>query len=96
MSKHTKGQWLSGQWMNGPCESGWIDIWAIDKNGEKTLPFAACKHIDQDANARLIAAAPELLEALVDVMFRHVPFSIKADYAEKARAAIAKATGEQS
>jgi hypothetical protein len=45
------------------------------------------------ANARLIAAAPELLEALVDVMFRHFPFDNKSDYAQKARAAIAKATG---
>lgn len=46
------------------------------------------------ANARLIAAAPELLEALVDVMFRHVQFDNKSEYANKARAAIAKATGE--
>lgn len=37
----------------------------------------------------------ELLEALVDVMFRHVPFSNKAEYAEQARAVIAKAAGEQ-
>ena len=39
-------------------------------------------------------AAPELLEALVDVMFRHVPFGNKSEYANKARAAIAKATGD--
>lgn len=45
-------------------------------------------------DARLIAAAPELLEALVDVMFRHVPFDNKSEYATKARAVIAKATGE--
>lgn len=50
----------------------------------------------QQANARLIAAAPELLDALVDVMFQHVPFSNKADYAERARAAIAKATGGEA
>ena len=53
----------------------------------------------QEANARLIAAAPDLLEAL-----QHVALTISADdylldyfqtgYA-KARAAIAKATGEQ-
>ena len=35
----------------------------------------------------------ELLDALVDVMFRHVPFSNKAHYANHARAVIAKATG---
>lgn len=48
-----------------------------------------------EADAHLLAAAPELLEALVDVMFRHVPFSDKSAYAEKARVAIAKATGAQ-
>lgn len=50
----------------------------------------------EDARQALDAAGvPELLEVLVDVMFRHVPFSDKSAYAEKARAAIAKATGEQ-
>jgi hypothetical protein len=37
---------------------------------------------------------PDLLDALVEVMLRHVPFSNKEAYAEKAREAIAKATGE--
>jgi hypothetical protein len=44
-------------------------------------------------NARLIAAAPDLLEALKDVL-RYVP-SV-ADGAIKARAAIAKAEGENT
>jgi hypothetical protein len=39
-------------------------------------------------------ARPDLLDALVEVMLRHVPFSNKEPYAEKAREAIAKATGE--
>jgi hypothetical protein len=42
----------------------------------------------------LLRVNAELVEALADVMFRHVPFTNKAEYAEKARAAIAKATGE--
>ena len=46
------------------------------------------------ANARLIAAAPELLEALQFVMSAH---GEQLDWAfEQARAAIAKATGEQA
>jgi hypothetical protein len=51
-----------------------------------------------EANARLIAAAPELLEALADIMNRHassVLFHDKA-LAEKAWGAIAKARGESS
>lgn len=65
----------------GRDERGEVDICHVG-NGPRS-----------EANARLIAAAPELLEALVDVMFRHVPFENKSEYAEKARAAIAKAIG---
>jgi hypothetical protein len=58
----------------------------------------------QDANGRLIAAAPELLEALQDMLAVHgvrwehargdssIPTSW-VELSEKARAAIAKATG---
>lgn len=48
------------------------------------------------ANARLIAAAPELLETLraVDVLFGHLAKdSTQLSWLENARAAIAKATG---
>ena len=43
------------------------------------------------ANARLIAAAPELLEALQNAIAAGLPHEV----AEVARAAIAKAKGEQ-
>lgn len=54
-------------------------------------------HTDEaKANARLIAAAPELLEVaqsiLADDMLQYLP----AEYIAKVRAAIAKATGDQS
>ena len=50
----------------------------------------------QEANARLIAAAPELLEALQSVLDNCLDSEgLCAAYA-KARAAIAKATGEQA
>ena len=45
------------------------------------------------ANARLIAAAPDLLEALQDMVSDHA--SLSAATLAFARAAIAKATGEQ-
>jgi hypothetical protein len=53
----------------------------------------------QAANARLIAAAPELLEALILMVqqFTKTPSTLKDSQARvKAHAAIAKAIGEQA
>lgn len=93
MSKHTQGPWFSGP----KCEiSGWVDIFSIEADGGKSLPFAACKHHDQEANARLIAAAPELLEAL-KLCYEHCrlyhPEVEQNNVGESVRAAIAKAEG---
>ncbi|NVD44355.1 hypothetical protein [Qipengyuania atrilutea] len=46
------------------------------------------------ANARLIAASPDLLEALEECLREHGGFTIKGECERKARAAIAKARGE--
>ena len=55
---HTPGPWIA----EVVDRSDWIDI--VRMNGKsKSLPFAACKHFDQEANAKLIAAAPDLLAA---------------------------------
>lgn len=94
-AKHTPGPWTltgsGGQWESRLSIRA--DKWGCVAHigVDPQMP-----HWDgpQRANARLIAAAPDLLEALVDVMFRHVPFENKSAYAAKARAAIAKATGE--
>jgi hypothetical protein len=54
---------------------------------------------EREANARLIAAAPELLEALREVMARFLDareaagLDRNSDAAKRTRAAIAKATG---
>lgn len=52
---------------------------------------------DVEANARLIAAAPELLEALEDLTFHvmnnSIPFSVLQEKIKKAQQAIAKAEG---
>lgn len=89
-AKHTPGQWYAAPLR----DSGWIDIFSVYENGETSLPFASCKHHDQEANARLIAAAPELLEALQRVCSHgeRTSAQIDADW-DHARAAIAKATG---
>ena len=54
-------------------------------------------HPPAEANARLIAAAPELLEALDRIQnWPRVFDGLRAEDVAFARAAIAKATGEQS
>ena len=97
MSKHTPGPWLI-EAQN--CHFG--DIATVHNTDEKWVTIYAPHWMEtgmdekeQSANARLIASAPELLEALKTVVLAGLPdgpgyVPIEA----MARAAIAKATGE--
>ena len=94
-TKHTPGPWTIGRIGDGtehtaPIEGagttvGYVEMHSFDDD-ETTTP-------EQAANARLIAAAPDLLEALTDCLDR-----LEQDYPKdnarivNARAAIAKAT----
>ena len=91
MSKHTPGPW---------------EVAYQDKNGQSVvkgehIEVATCWHhcvgsIEKEmhANARLIAAAPELLEALKELMVAADRVSAEpVTWLGKARAAIAKAEG---
>lgn len=87
--KHTPGPWEYGE-ERGLCREIHAD------NGPELYAIAQTRHGDPEiceANARLIAAAPELLDVaqsiLADDMVQYLP----AEYVEKVRAAIAKATG---
>lgn len=75
--------------------------WVNGSDGKRICTIKPSFH-DWD-NARLIAAAPELLEALRRILYAHDTKNIGASmgeaklcdaYADQARAAIAKATGE--
>ena len=108
MSKHTPGPWTASQWHDSATDQGG---WTISANGH-LLPMSDMDSGDGDnpeANARLIAAAPELLEACVELLAAE-RFSVRPPetvmQAEaklgrirkavaQAEAAIAKATGEQ-
>lgn len=105
--KHTPGPWLT-QWEHDGDES----IWSRDGG----MHMIATCHAEDDrvipakANARLIAAAPDLLEALeahqgVSQLLAELEFCLDEergeierqlrDIEEQARAAIARARGEQ-
>lgn len=88
-AQHTPGPWKA----LAIDSAGWVDIVREGTDDAWPLPFAACKHFDQEANARLIAAAPDLLE------FAQLWISRQGDdtnyMTEMARAAIAKATGQK-
>lgn len=98
-AKHTKGPWqyhsrLSGSENHrgfrvyGPGASGWTiaELMPVDEDG-----------IEGEANAKLIAAAPSLLEALQLIASTH-PMDAALDpqrAVRVAREAIAKATGAE-
>lgn len=71
----------------------WVEIWSPNwPDSEET----------QEANANLIAAAPDLLEALQETVYRLDAWistgrasDLDVNAAEKARAAISKALGEE-
>lgn len=96
MSKHTPGNWVAK-----PMDSAdWIDLVTDDPEtcggSAHSLPFASCRHFNQEANARLIAAAPDLLDALKELLDQDEHGEDEIWVRNKARAAIAKATGEQA
>lgn len=85
MTQHTPGPWFLG-------DTALIE----DANGK---PFAGAYWDDEDipeavsiANARLMAAAPDLLEAL-NLACDEVGYAMPADILKKVHAAIAKAEG---
>lgn len=92
MSKHTTGPWIVNNDQTEVGE-GKLSIEAADEYFIAQVD----EGVSQEANARLIAAAPELLSALKDIIgwvpgaaSWHTDAPIKA--VERARAAIAKAT----
>jgi hypothetical protein len=95
-TKHTPGPWYVG---SGTYEGR--NIYSVasvtDDDGFTYQPIVASAEDDGikcwDANARLIAAAPDLLEALKRCKFDSLNMTL--EDREFCRAAIAKATGEQ-
>lgn len=98
MSKHTPGPWSI------ETSKGWLNASIRPVVMGRVAPFTIAKVLpteDGAANASLIAAAPDLLEALQTVVDDwSAQFErnghLAPGWCRKARAAIAKATREQS
>jgi hypothetical protein len=86
-TQHTPGPWKT----NG-------DPYVSTADGKRSIAFCDTRQAHEDrANARLIAAAPDLLEALKDIVGfwdSIVPTDAVNQMHINARAAIAKATGQ--
>lgn len=100
MSKHTPGPWRLEEVVDRSikhlCPVADVDGFSLltvvhteGYDGDECVPFGA---VYRDADARLIAAAPDLLEALKGVLR---VADRKTDEFDAARAAIAKAEGQQ-
>lgn len=119
MAGHTKGPWgeietessVDHEWADGGCIGGWQDIGPEEGEAVAVVLFRnSSDHFNADlrgeANARLIAAAPELLDALWGLLGNSeiARFHLQGteegmligsalfDTIQQARAAIAKAT----
>jgi hypothetical protein len=93
-AKHTPGPWFSPDRVHG---TRYVEARI---GGGMLQEVAACGPTEdptqQAANARLISAAPELLDALKAFVHDIVPNSNDDPLWVNARAAILKATGEQA
>ena len=106
MSKYTKGPWKINHHdhVNGDL---WLTIlggsWDITHNGAKGAiadsHYSAMSEEENLANARLISAAPDMLEALQSVLERNDEYGgniIGSDVEKEIKDAIAKALGEDA
>ncbi len=85
MRAHTSGPWKYGVRSDG---SIWLSL-----GDHSTGPHFQGDLVASEADARLICAAPDLLEALSDLLWIVEPNLLTRDATKDARAAIAKATG---
>lgn len=85
--KHTPGPWEASQWRVCHSVGGDIGVICDTANNAKT------RTEENMANAKLIAAAPELLEACQMLLTLSLPHDVSGRaMVDKARAAIEKAT----
>lgn len=101
--KHTPGPWEAN--FSFPGRDGIGDVWQIDADGHAVCTTQFCYAPNTEANARLIAAAPDLLRsgARLQAARKAHKLAPSAENLSRVRiasdafdAAIARARGEQS
>lgn len=101
MSAHTPGPWhYEVRIPRGSADPEYVVLGTNPDTGKKGVCYAGkhftVTHTEDEADACLIAAAPELLEALKVALACHESDEgWSDDFAEGARAAIAKAEGRE-
>lgn len=97
MGKHTEGPWTVNAWTDGA-----LLIDSVDDNPASVAVALVPQHMaNQTANARLIAAAPDmlaLLEQAIPVLAEHAQYdnepSAESEILNAARAILARIKGE--
>lgn len=96
-AKHTPGPWTQGTSKIG-LTCVWLDGITEQRDGRGLGPENTWIDCNTEANARLIAAAPDLLEALKacdEAMSYMSEYDIPLTLPGQVKDAIAKATGEE-
>jgi hypothetical protein len=96
-SKYTPGPWryVPGKFNRDECANEYGSIQGIDESGHRGYWVATIEDAEEaEANARLIAAAPELLAACEDAE-RAIAGTMADSLSQRLRAAIAKATNAE-
>lgn len=93
MSEHTPGPWTLSRNLGPWTSSAGHVHHTIERGSHGCINVEQSAGDEAEANARLIVAAPEMLEALRTIVDRSVLGAPGNPFGEQARAAIAKATG---
>lgn len=98
-AKHTPAPWLiaksDASFVYALNDNGYNRFWAHVTGGNLRRAESTLR-AEVEANARLIAAAPDLLDALIEIVSADDAHELTQKHIESARAAIAKATGQTS
>lgn len=96
MNKHTPGPWASDN-VGAVIGADGFSVGIAFQRASTRVEYEEGGWLERDAvaNARLMAAAPDLLEALESLLSYHDKCGVDSSHGDKARSAIAKAKGEQ-